>query len=127
MKKALTSAPVLVLPNSRLPYSVVTDGSDIAIGAVLMQDQGQGNQPIAFLSRRLHPAETRYSPYDKEMLGISYALSQWRHYLKGCSGGVTVLTDHQPAVSFMDQKTYSRTQTRWLKSDYFESIRPKLQ
>jgi hypothetical protein len=37
------------------------------------------------------------------------------------------MTDHQPAVSFMEQKTYSRTQTRWLKSGYFESIRPTLQ
>ena len=76
LKKALTTAPVLILPDPRLPYLVVTDGSDVAIGAVIMQNQGKGHHPIAFLSCRLHPAETRYSPYDKEMLGISYALSQ---------------------------------------------------
>ena len=124
LKKALTTAPVLILPNPRLPYLVVTDGSDMAIGAVIMQDQGKGHQPIAFLSRRLRPAETRYSPYDKEMLGISYALSQWRHYLEGCVGGVTVMTDQQPATTFMEQKNLSCTQARWLKSGYFESIMP---
>ena len=65
---------MLVLPDPKLPYLVVTDGSDMAIGAVIMQDQGKGHQPIAFLSCRLRPVETGYSPYDKEMLGISYAL-----------------------------------------------------
>ena len=96
----------------------MTDGSDVAIGAIIMQDQGKGHQPIAFLSRRLRPAETRYSPYDKEMLGISYALRHWRHYLEGCPGGVTVMTDQQPATTFMEQKNLSRTQARWLKSGY---------
>ena len=113
---------MLILPDPRLPYLVVTDGSDVAIGAVIMQDQGKGHQPIAFLSRRLRPAETRYSPYDKEMLGISYALSQWRHYLEGCVGGVTMMIDQQPATTLMEQKNLSRTQARWLKNGYFESI-----
>ena len=115
---------MLILPDPSLPYLVVTDGSDVAIGAVLMQDQGKGHQPITSLSCRLRPTKTKYSPYDKEMLGISYALSQWGHYLEGYVGGVTMMTNQQPATTFMEQKNLSRTQARWLKSGYFESIMP---
>ncbi len=47
LKRLLTSTPVLLLPDPTKPFIVTTDASDIAIGAVLSQDQGKGEQPVA--------------------------------------------------------------------------------
>jgi hypothetical protein len=52
----LTHAPVLRLADSSRPYVLATDASDYALGAVLMQDFGHGNQPVAYTSRQLHGA-----------------------------------------------------------------------
>ena len=60
-----------------------TDASGFAIGAVLQQDQGKGLQPIAFLSKKMLDAETRYPVHEQELLAIIHALSTWRHYLHG--------------------------------------------
>ncbi|CAH1770615.1 5025_t:CDS:1, partial [Entrophospora sp. SA101] len=60
LKQQLTSAPVLLLPGPTKPFSVTTGTSDFAIGAVLSQDQGKGEQPVAYESRKLSPAELNY-------------------------------------------------------------------
>ncbi|CAI7873126.1 unnamed protein product [Closterium sp. NIES-53] len=57
LKTALTSAPVLILPDPEKDYVIKADASDQAVGAVLMQDQGKGRQPIAYLGKKLHGAE----------------------------------------------------------------------
>ena len=57
LQDKMTSAPVLILPDPKLLYVIVTDASNTLVGVVLMQDQGQENQPIAFLSRKLNNAE----------------------------------------------------------------------
>ena len=57
LKDMLCAAPVLQFPDPKLPYTVVTDASGTAAGGVLMQDQGDGLRPLAFLSRRLKPTE----------------------------------------------------------------------
>ena len=56
LKAALQQGPVLVLPDPLLPFVVHTDASGFAVGAVLMQDQGHGLQPIAFLSKKMNGA-----------------------------------------------------------------------
>jgi hypothetical protein len=60
LKDAVCSAPVLILPDKTLPFVVQTDASGVAVGASLNQDHGKGLQPVAFLSQKLQPAETRY-------------------------------------------------------------------
>ena len=59
LKEALCVAPVFLLSNPKLPYTIVTDASVIAVGGVLMQDQGDGLQPLTFLSRQLKPMGTK--------------------------------------------------------------------
>ncbi|GJP75890.1 hypothetical protein CLOP_g6293 [Closterium sp. NIES-67] len=73
LKQALTSAPVLILPDPERDYVIEADASDQAVGAVLMQDQGNGLQPIAYLSKKLHGAELNYPIHDKEALAIVIA------------------------------------------------------
>ena len=74
MKIALATAPVLRLPDFDHQFVVTTDASDVAIRAILQQDVGMGLQPIAFASRKLQQAEVRYSAYERELLGIVWAL-----------------------------------------------------
>lgn len=62
LKKALSSAPVLALPNFQLPFTVETDASDSGIGAVLTQN----GHPIAYLSKALGPRTRGLSTYEKE-------------------------------------------------------------
>ena len=60
LKRSLVVAPVLRMPNFELPFVVTTDASLVSVGAILEQDFGQGLQPVAYESRKLNPAETRY-------------------------------------------------------------------
>lgn len=57
LKKAVSTAPVLVLPNPSLPYVVDTDASGFALGAALLQDHGNGLQPVAHMSKKMSDAE----------------------------------------------------------------------
>ena len=122
IKKQLTSAPVLILPDPQLPYTLVTDASQDAVGGVLCQDHGQGLQPIAFFSKRLTASERKYSAYERELAAAALAMRQWRHYIEGCPGGVTLMTDHQPLTHLMSQSVLSRVQSRWMKTGYVESV-----
>ena len=93
LKAALATAPVLRLPDFDQQFVVTTDASDVAMGAILQQNFGYGLQPIAFASRKLNKAEICYSAYERELLGIVWALGQWRHYFQN-SHSVVVRTDH---------------------------------
>ncbi|GJP55984.1 hypothetical protein CLOM_g15021, partial [Closterium sp. NIES-68] len=99
------------------PFEVITDASDIAIRAVLMQDFGNGLQPIAYESRKMQSAERNYPVYDKEMLAIVHAFKIWRCYLTGAD--VTVRTDHKSLQYLRAQPNLNPRQIRWL--DYLDS------
>jgi hypothetical protein len=112
LKKRLTSAPVLRIPDPDLPYQLETDASDFAVGAVLQQNDGDGWKPVAFHSRRLSNAEENYPTHEKELLAIISALKAFRIYLDGRP--FTVLTDHASLQHFQDQPILSKRQARWL-------------
>jgi len=78
LKQALTSAPVLALPDFSKPFCVETDASGTGIGAILTQD----GYPLAFLSKSLCPCSQGLSTYEKEYLAILLALDHWRSYLQ---------------------------------------------
>ena len=113
LKTALTSAPTLLSPDPNLPYTVLTDASDFAIGGVLCQDQGSGLQPIAFESAKLKDAQLNYAVHEKEMFAMIYCYQKWRHYLEGVPS--TVITDHHSLQYLQTQPTLSRRQTRWME------------
>ncbi|GJP55920.1 hypothetical protein CLOM_g14935 [Closterium sp. NIES-68] len=113
LKQALTSAPVLILPDpAERDYVIEADASDQAVGAVLMQDQGNGLQPIAYLSKKLHEAELNYPIHDKEALAIIIAFKTWRCYLEGRK--TTVYTDHCSLKYLKTQPSLSRRQVQWI-------------
>ncbi|GJP60630.1 hypothetical protein CLOP_g17857 [Closterium sp. NIES-67] len=99
------------------PFELITDASDLAVGTVLLQDFGEGLQPIAYESRKLNPAERNYPVHDKELLAIVHAFKVWRCYLTGAD--VTVRTDHKSLQFIRAQLTLNPRQIRLL--DYLES------
>jgi hypothetical protein len=111
LKQGMTTTPVLCIPDPALPFTVTTDASDFAVGAVLSQDQGQGPQPVAFISRKMNPHERNYAAHEKETLAIMHALKKWRVYLEGRH--FTVYTDHATLRHFPNQPDLSRRQARW--------------
>jgi hypothetical protein len=113
LKSAITSSPVLAIPDPSLPFTVTTDASGFAVGAALSQDQGKGSQPIAFLSHKMNEHELNYPTHDKETLAIILALKEWRHYLHGTQ--FTIITDHQSLQYLQSQPHLSPRQIRWLE------------
>jgi hypothetical protein len=114
LKSMMVEAPILILPDPSLPYVVNTDASGYAIGAVLQQDQGRGLQPIAFLSKKMLDAETRYPVHEQELLAIIHSLGTWRHYLHGSKFKIVVKTDHKSLQHLKTQPVLSSRQSRWL-------------
>jgi hypothetical protein len=112
LQSAVKEGPVLALPDPNLPFIVHTDASGFAVGAVLSQKQLDGSvRPLAFLSKKMLDAETRYPVHEQELLAIVHALKTWRHYLHGRK--FTVLTDHHSLQHFKTQPMLSGRQTRW--------------
>ena len=92
LKNCLISAPTLIIPNPDLPFTLMTDASNIAIGAVLTQDHGHGQQPIAFFSKKLNDAQRKYEVQERELLAVKEAVTEWRSYLEGQQ--FTIKTDN---------------------------------
>ncbi|MCW3101545.1 MAG: uncharacterized protein JWL77_7163 [Chthonomonadaceae bacterium] len=111
LKQAISSAPVLAIPNETLPYVVTTDASGYAVGATLSQDHGNGLQPTAFLSHKMNDHEINYPVHEQELLAIIIALKEWRHYLHGRS--FRIITDHQSLRYLSTQPHLSARQIRW--------------
>ncbi len=93
-KEALAEATLLNHPKPNAPTCLMTDASDTAVGAALQQFMNNSWQPIAFFSKKLKPAETRYSTFDRELLAIYLSIKHFRHFLEGRP--FHVLTDHKP-------------------------------
>ena len=123
LKMTMTSAPVLAIPDPSLPYEVFTDASQFGVGAVLLQDQGRGWQPCAYLSHKLTPAERKYAVHEQELLGIIHALKVWRPYLEGAAFKVN--SDHASLTMLATQPNISRRQARWV--EFLQSYDCKVQ
>ncbi|XP_058211484.1 uncharacterized protein LOC131323652 [Rhododendron vialii] len=79
LKKRLTSAPILIIPERNVGYAVYCDASKDGLGAVLMQN----GKVIAYGSRQLRPHEKNYPTHDLELAAVVFALKSWRYYLYG--------------------------------------------
>ena len=78
LKTALTSAPVLALPDFSKPFTIETDASATGMGAVLMQN----SHPVAYLSKALGVKTQALSTYEKECLALIMAVTKWKQYLQ---------------------------------------------
>nr|GEX64877.1 DNA-directed DNA polymerase [Tanacetum cinerariifolium] len=92
LKKKLTEVPILVVPDRNLPFELMCDASDFAIGAVLGQRKTKHFQPIHYASKTMTEAQIHYTTTKKEMLAVVYAFEKFRPYLVLSKS--IVYTDH---------------------------------
>jgi len=112
LKDLLITAPVLAKPDFEKIFELHTDASQVAIGACLMQTDDQNElHPIAYFSRKLRGAETRYSATDLEALAVVESVRHFDAYLYGRR--FTVLTDHRPLTYVFSRRTKSPRMSRW--------------
>ena len=78
LKRRLTSAPILIVPEQGQRYTVYCDASKDGLGCVLMQSR----RVVAYGSRQLKNHEQSYPTHDLELAAIVFALKILRHYGK---------------------------------------------
>ena len=74
LKAHLTTAPIVRAPNWQLPFEVMCDASDLAIGAVLGQREDGKPHVVYYASKTLNEAQRNYTTTEKELLAVVYAL-----------------------------------------------------
>lgn len=97
-------------PNFEHPFTLTTDASNYALGAVLSQVIDRIEKPIAFASRTLNKTESNYSTTEKEALAIIWAVTKFKPYLYG--NKFTLVTDHKPLVFIKNSNKNSKL-IRW--------------
>ncbi|GJS17038.1 reverse transcriptase domain-containing protein [Tanacetum coccineum] len=102
LKKKLTEAPILVVPDWNLPFELMCDASDFAIGAVLGQRKTKHFQPIHYASKTMTEAQIHYTTTEKEMLAVVYAFEKFRPYLVLSKS--IVYTDHSALKYLMNKQ-----------------------
>ncbi|GJU42325.1 reverse transcriptase domain-containing protein [Tanacetum coccineum] len=102
LKKKLTEAPILVVPDWNLPFELMCDASDFAIGAVLGQRKMKHFQPIHYASKTMTEAQIHYTTTEKEMLAVVYAFEKFRPYLVLSKS--IVYTDHSALKYLMNKQ-----------------------
>nr|GEY78123.1 reverse transcriptase domain-containing protein [Tanacetum cinerariifolium] len=81
LKKKLTEALILVVPDWNLPFELMCDASDYAIGVALGQRKSKHFQPIHYASKTMTESQIHYTTIEKEMLAVVYAFEKFRPYL----------------------------------------------
>ncbi len=121
IKELLCSEDVMASPKidpttkNYYPFVVITDASEIATGAILLQQQGpcvEDTKVISYASSKFKQAERNYSVHEKELLGVLLAIQQWNCFLEGSK--FTVHTDHQSLIWLNKLQNPSRRQARWM-------------
>nr|GEZ88800.1 reverse transcriptase domain-containing protein [Tanacetum cinerariifolium] len=100
LKTKLTEAPILVARNWDLPFEIMCDASDFAMGAVLGQRKDKYFRPIHYASKTLSDAQTHYTTTKKELLAVVYAFEKFRSYL--VLSKTIVYTNHSALKQCMD-------------------------
>ncbi|KAL4367044.1 hypothetical protein GQ457_05G022450 [Hibiscus cannabinus] len=83
LKQKLVTAPIVEPPDWKLPFELMCDASDYAVGAVLGQRKGKIFHPIYYASKTLNDAQVKYTTTEKEMLAVIFAFDKFRSYLIG--------------------------------------------
>ena len=111
IKRLLVSQPVLKFPDSDFPFIIQVDASNYGIGSVLMQNHGQDEQPVAFMSQKLNKQQRNWNVTEKECFAVVSSIRKWNHYVDGRE--FTVRTDHH-ALCWLNRKYNSNPKlNRW--------------
>ncbi|KAL4351543.1 hypothetical protein GQ457_06G012880 [Hibiscus cannabinus] len=83
LKQKLVTAPIVEPPDWKLPFALMCDAIDYAVGAILGQRKGKIFHPIYYASKTLSDAQVNYTTTKKEMLAVIFAFDKFRSYLIG--------------------------------------------
>ncbi|KAK1642811.1 hypothetical protein QYE76_060616 [Lolium multiflorum] len=112
LKKALTTAPVVEPPDWNLPFEIMCDASDFAVGAVLGQRVDKKLNVIHYASKTLDAAQRNYATTEKELLAVVFACDKFRSYI--VDSKVTIHTDHAAIRYLMTKKDAKPRLIRWV-------------
>ena len=112
LKQKLVSAPIIIAPDWTLPFEVMCDASDFAVGAVLGQRKAKIFHAIYYSSRTLNEAQLNYTTTENEQLAVVFAFDKFRSYLLGPK--VVVYTDHSAIKYLISKKDAKPRLIRWI-------------
>ncbi|KAK1430664.1 hypothetical protein QVD17_13567 [Tagetes erecta] len=112
LKQHLIASPILQSPNWSIPFEIMCDASDHAIGAVLGQRVNKKPVAIYYASKTLTDAQLNYTTTEKELLAIVYALDKFRSYIWGSK--VIIYSDHSAIRYLMNKKDAKPRLIRWI-------------
>ena len=112
LKLALIEAPILQSPNWDLPFEIMCDASDYAVGAVLGQRIDKKPTAIWYASKTLAEAQMNYTTTEKELLAVVYALEKFRPYILGSK--IVIYTDHAALKYLFSKKEAKPRLIRWV-------------
>nr|GEY23403.1 reverse transcriptase domain-containing protein [Tanacetum cinerariifolium] len=112
LKKKLTEALILVVPDWNLPFELMCDASDYAIGTVLGQRKSKHFQPIHYASKTMTEAQIHYTTTEKEMLVVVYAFEKFWPYLVLSKS--IVYTDHSALKYLLNKQDAKPRLLRWV-------------
>ncbi|CAN6552358.1 unnamed protein product [Malus baccata var. baccata] len=112
LKDLFTTAPIITPPDWSIPFELMCDASDYALGAVLGQRKNKQPHVIYYASRTLNDAQLNYSTTEKELLAVVFALDKFRSYLIGTK--VIVFTDHAALKYLFTKKEAKPRLIRWM-------------
>ncbi|MBW0538293.1 hypothetical protein O181_078008 [Austropuccinia psidii MF-1] len=115
LRQALTTAPILLMPDFKLPFKLYIDVSGDGLGATPHQVQIINDKPvegpICSISRQIKPTEASYGTSQMECLFLVWALEKLNYFLDGCVFGV--MTDCTAVKSLLNMKTPNRHMLIW--------------
>ncbi|MBW0542383.1 hypothetical protein O181_082098 [Austropuccinia psidii MF-1] len=115
LRQALTTAPLLLMPDFKLPFKLYIDASGERLGAALHQAQIINDKPvegpICFISSKIKPTEARYGACQMECLCLVWALDKLDCFLEGCV--FEVIKDCTAVKSLFNIETPNRHMLRW--------------
>nr|GEV48585.1 reverse transcriptase domain-containing protein [Tanacetum cinerariifolium] len=112
LKKKLAEAKILVAPDWDLPFKIMCDANDYAVGAVLGQRKTNHFQPIHYASKTITDAQAHYTTMKKELLAIVYAFEKFRPYL--VLSKTIVYTDHSALKYLLAKQDAKPRLLRWI-------------
>ena len=119
LKLALIEVPILQSPNWDLPFEIMCDASNYAIGAVLGQQIDKKPTTIWYASKTLAEAQINYTTTEKELLAVVYALEKFRPYILGSK--IVIYTNHAALKYLFPKKEAKPRLIQWVGCCFFKS------
>ncbi|CAA7409599.1 unnamed protein product [Spirodela intermedia] len=112
IKRLLTEAPILQAPDWSLPFEIMCDASNYAVGAVLGQTKESKPIVISYASKTISDAQLNYTTTEKELLAVVFSLERFRSYILGAK--IIIYTDHAALKYLLNKKDAKPRLLRWI-------------